>query len=176
MKALKPWQKWVLRLTGGLAKAIIGLLLVLAVSTFGSLLLNILFLPKNEQFAEQANAGDLLACILLSQYSIYWLVPSFILSLFITYRLFGLEMNEYYLPKVGVQEAQVVIKDNPEFADTLDPLIQDAIATDDGRRLAEKIQKIRDLLLLKKRLAYKREDLADLEKEIAKKEKELTQK
>lgn len=174
MKSLKPWQKWVLRLINEPVRSITCGVLFLIMAISWSLTLMIAAGPSEFwRLAKQAAAGDLIVRIMLSHYSPYWLIPLSILSLFLFFKFLNLMDKKDLLPEVSAQKVQAFIKDNPEFTDILVPLVQDAIVTDDGRRLAEKIRKIRDLLRLKERLAYRRANLADLENEIAKQEKEL---
>ncbi|HBB36781.1 MAG: hypothetical protein UX02_C0001G0148 [Candidatus Moranbacteria bacterium GW2011_GWC1_45_18] len=171
MKTLKPWQKWVLR-SAVWIRVVIVAVSVAAADVSGMLLLYKLTL-SNKELSEQAAVGSLLASLSLDQYLIYWLIPLFTLSFFLLIKSIALITEKENLPEVVAQNAQAIIKERPEFADILDPLVQDTLTTDDGGRLAEKLCKIREVLRLKERLVCEKEDLTNLEKKIAKQEMEL---
>lgn len=180
MKPLKPWQKWIMRSTSDWLRTAITFLFALIAAGSFSTIITIHMFPIDTLSAKdliwvtkRAHDGDVLYKIMLSECPLWWLIPSFILSLFIMCRCFALTVRSDELSEVCVKKAQDIFKNNPEFTDILNRLIQDAVLTDDGRKLAEKIQMIREIIRLKERLACKWICVASLEDEIAKKEMEL---
>jgi hypothetical protein len=129
-----------------------------------------LALPNLER---DAAAGYLPERIMIMKYSLYWLISLFSISVYLFYKMISVMGKEYYLSDAALQKAQDILNDYPEYVDILGPLMQEAIATDDGERLSKMIHKIREIIRLKEGLACKWMCVANLEDQIAKRETEL---
>lgn len=173
MKALKSWEKWLLRTIVGRAVRCATSIISGIVFPMSAALLFVWLVTPTKELLSQASDGEWVARILTSQYTILWILFLFALFLPLFIRATIVANKKGYLPEVCIRKAQGILDDNPEFASILNPLIQNAMATDNESGLAGKTNTIHEIIRLKEGLACKRMGVEMLEDQIAKRETEL---
>jgi hypothetical protein len=169
MKTLKTWQKKFLRSTRFLERFPFGFCVFATLCVSGSFLMNTIIFSLVMQDVPPIPPAtkDWVGRIICDPYSLFWIIPVFASSLFLAIKFVPLlEGGDKYLPEVAAQEAEELIEKNPGYKDMLGPLVQEAIASDDGCKLAGKIKEIKEIMRLKHRLEIMEDEIEKFKIEI----------
>jgi hypothetical protein len=159
MEKLTPFQKKAARWYDRLPK-IVGDIIFF--SFILSMILCIIFSIISVGFGK-VRVGMLIVSCLLFLYT--FAVPIMIINM---------AQWRWILPETYQKDAQELLENNPEFSDILNSLVQDSIVSDDGIRLAEKLEEVNKLISLKKQLISIRGNLRNLENKISETKTEIT--
>lgn len=158
MKPLTPFQKKVARWYDWLPKIVGDIIFLSFVLT---MILFCIFLIISVGFGKVRVGMLIVSCLL------------FLYTFAVPIMIWNAAQWKWRLPETYRKVAQELLKDHPEFAGILDHLIQDSIMSDDGGRLAEKLEEINNFLSLKEQLASKKKKITEWEQEISESEKKI---